>query len=91
MPKITKAQFKEAAQALVGELAYQDSLPRRTEDGEAKDPAAFATLARVYLRKLEDNWAMNEGNELALHDLRKCAAIFVRAMIYCGVRERANG
>ena len=81
--------------AIRTELKYQNELPIRTDD-EAKDVAGFATLARRYLRKLEDNWADNPGTlqpdgsiqvEKALHDLRKMAAIFVRAMVYNGVRS----
>ena len=88
--------FLTACSAILGELEYQDHLPRRTTN-EAKDVAAFATLARVYLRKLEDVWAMNPGTlqedgsvqvTESLHYLRKLAAILVRAMIYNGVIPR---
>lgn len=48
----------------------------------------FATLGRVYLRKLEDEWAGSAGDEKALPHLRKLGAIFVRGMIYCGIRRR---
>jgi len=84
--------------AITDELKYQDALPRRTDD-EAKDVPGFLTLARVYMRRCEDNWANNPGMmqpdgqvqvEEALHDLRKLAAIFVRAMIYNGVRRRVE-
>lgn len=93
---ITREQFAQVTDALWSEIAYQNNLDRRTDD-EAKDVPGFATLARRYLRKLEDSWADNpgelqpEGNTTvtaSLHDLRKLAAIFVRAMIYCGVRSR---
>jgi hypothetical protein len=85
---VTREEFNAAAEALWGEIEYQNSLDRRTEEGEAKDPAAFATLGRVYLRRLEDTWADSTGNEETLPFLRKVAAIFVRAMIYNGVRYR---
>ena len=84
---VTEDEFLEAMRAVRGELNYQDGLERRTED-EAKDPAGFFTLARRYLRKGEDEWADNPGPELALHALRKIAAIAIRGMIYCGVRHR---
>ena len=86
---VSREEFMSAAEAVWSELAYQDALPRRTDD-EAKDVQGFATLARVYIRRLEDHWADLPGPvvEPALNDLRKLAAIFVRAMIYCGVRER---
>lgn len=86
--KVTREQFEEAMEAIWSELQYQNQLPIRTEDGEAKDPAAFATLGRRYLRKLEDAWADNAGFEPSLPFLRKLAAIFTRGMIYNGVRRR---
>jgi hypothetical protein len=91
---ITKEQFHDAAAALWTEIEYQNGLARRTEEGEGKDPAAFATLGRVYLRRLEEAWANSAGNEEALPFLRKLAAIFIRGMIYNGITYRevtANG
>jgi len=87
---VSKDEFMAAAEALWGELQYQDNLPRRTDD-EAKEPAAFATLGRRYMRKLEDHWADQPGPvvEDCLHDMRKLAAVFVRGMIYCGIRSRS--
>jgi hypothetical protein len=94
---ITREQFDRVVEAVWSEIQYQNHLPRRTAD-EAKDCAGFATLGRAYLRKLEDNWyskpgeVQPEGNVAVtdcLHDLRKLSAIFVRAMIYCGIRSRS--
>lgn len=96
--RISRKEFDQACDALWSEIQYQDNLPRRTDD-EAKDAAAFATLGRRYLRKLEDDWADNPGTvnmqhgaavvvEAALHDMRKLSAIFLRGMIYCGIRTR---
>jgi len=94
MPRfVSKEEFDAATQAIWSELQYQDHLPRRTDD-EAKEPAGFATLGRRYLRHLEDHWADQPGTddppvvEDALNDLRKLAAIFIRGMIYCGIRMR---
>ena len=88
MKTITDQDFKQVMDAVRGELRYQDSLPRRTEDGEAQTPPGFMTLTRRYLRKAEDDWADNAGSELALHGLRKVAAIAIRGMRYCGIRHR---
>lgn len=87
---ITRTQFEAVADVVWREIEYQNNLPRRTEDSEAKDVQGFATLGRVYLRKMEDTWAAHEGDEAALPYLRKLAAIFVRGMLYCGVRERGT-
>src|SRR5688500_14024991 len=94
---VTEKQVDEALAAIKAEiLTYQNHLPRRTDD-EAKDVPGFLTLLRRYVRTAEDHWADNpgelqpEGNvqvPAALHDLRKIAAIAVRAMIYNGVRFR---
>jgi len=84
---VTRAEFDEAAEAVWSEIEYQNNLPRRTDD-EAKEPAGFFTLARVYLRRGEDAWSDNAGTEACLPSLRKVAAIVVRGMIYCGVRFR---
>ena len=98
---VTRAEFDRACDALWSEIQYQDMLPRRTDD-EARDVPGFATLGRRYLRKLEDDWADNPGVanlnpeepayvvEAALHDLRKLAAIFLRGMTYCGIRNRST-
>jgi len=84
---VTREQFMEAVEAVWTEIEYQNSLERRTGD-EAKEPAGFFTLGQVYLRRGEDAWADNAGTEACLPSLRKLAAIFIRGMIYCGVRFR---
>lgn len=94
--KITREQFDRAAEALWSEIDYQNTLPRRTDQeessdptGEASDVPGFLTLGRRYERKVEDEWADTKAPvEGALHGLRKIAAIYMRAMIYCGVRVR---
>ena len=59
MPRsINKIEFKDTMEAIWTELDYQNHLPRRTDD-EAKDIPAFLTLARRYMRKIEDDWADN--------------------------------
>ena len=85
---VTREEFDAACEALWSEIVYQDNLPRRTDD-EAADVPGFATLARRYLRKVEDDWADQPGPvEDALDGFRKLGAIFVRGMVYCGVRHR---
>ena len=93
---VSREDFEEAMEAIWSELQYQDNLPIRTSD-EAKDVPGFLTLARVYQRETENAWAKNPATlgdgftpqvEEALHGLRKCAGIFVRAMMYNGVRSR---
>jgi len=85
---VSRAVFDIAVEAVWSEIEYQNNLPRRTEESEAKGPEGFATLGRVYLRRLEDAWSDNKGNEAALPFVRKLAAIFIRGMIYSGIRDR---
>lgn len=84
---VTRKEFLDACEAVWSELDYQNNLPRRTDD-EAKEPSGFFCLARTYLRRGEDAWADNPGVEACLPSLRKLAAIFIRGMIYCGIRFR---
>jgi hypothetical protein len=88
MPRsVTRVEFDRAVEAVWAEIEYQNNLPRRSED-EADDPPGFFTLGRVYLRRGEDAWSYNTGTEACLPSLRELAAIFIRGMIYCGVRFR---
>lgn len=85
---VTREEFNAACEAVWTEIEYQNDLPRRTGDSEAMNPGAFAALGRVYLRRLEDAWADNAGNSEAIPVLRKLAGIFIRSMVYCGIRPR---
>lgn len=90
MRQITKEEFDKAVEAVWTEIEYQNTLPRRTDASEAKNVAGFLTLGRRYIRKAEDLWADNAGDEKALPGLRKIAAIFIRGMIYSGIRSRQS-
>lgn len=85
---VTRDQFDKAAEAVWSEIEYQNRLPIRTEEDEAKKVPGFAVLGRSYLRRLEEAWTNNAGQEESLPFLRKLAAIFIRGMIYNGVRFR---
>ena len=97
MPQyVSREQFDQAVEALWTEIEFQNNLPRRTED-EALDVPGFLTLGKRYIRKTEDLWADNPGEHQpegtvkvtsSLHGLRKIAAIFLRGMIYNGIRNR---
>lgn len=86
--QVTRKEFEEAMEAVWSEIEYQNSLPRRTEEAEAQEPPAFLTLGNVYNTKTAEDWAMQAGDEPALHGLRKLAGIYLRGMVYCGVRYR---
>lgn len=86
--RVTREQFNEAVEAVWSEIEYQNSLPIRTEQDEAKDIPGFLTLGRRYLRWAENEWSDNAGIEKSKPFLRKLAAIFVRSMIYVGITYR---
>lgn len=86
--QVTREEFDRAVEALWSEIQYQNNLSRRTDQAEAKEAPSYLTLGQVYLNKAGEDWAMQAGDEAALHGLRKLATIFLRGMIYCGVRER---
>lgn len=90
MPRtISRAEFDDACDAVWSETEYQNNLSRRTDD-EAKEPAGFFTLLRVYLTRGEALWSDNAGTESCLPSLRKIAAIALRGMVYCGIRPRVT-
>lgn len=82
--------------ALDGELAYINSLPSRScEDGSPRTndrdhgiAGQLVTLS-AYLRKAEDAWATQGGEEVALGVIRKLAGTCLRALILYGCPTRA--
>ena len=93
---VTREEFDAACEAVWSEFQYQNALSRRTDD-EAVSVMDFVGLARRYARKAEDDWADNPGElqpeglvrvPAALHGLRKLTTIFMRGMIYNGIRKR---
>lgn len=85
---VKRDEFDRACEALWGEIEYQNHLPRRTNDSEATDVPGFLTLGQVYHDKTMVDWSAHVGDERALQGLRKLAAIYLRSMIYCGIRDR---
>lgn len=99
--QITRAEFDAACEAVWSEIEYQNTLDRRTDD-EAKSVPSFCAMGRLYIDRTVADWADNPGVAIkvpgkvgvpvqvpkALDGLRKVAAIFLRGMIYCGVRHR---
>lgn len=79
----------EVIQAIDEELAYTASLP---EEGRAdhKDHGIEGQIVTLstYTRQAQDAWTKNSGEEPALHELRKCAAIALRALILYGCPRR---
>ena len=79
--------FAQAMQVVWDEIQYQNKL-KLAYDIEAKDVPGFLTLGRRYMARAEAAWADNDDQKVALHELRKLAAIFVRAMACCGSQSR---
>ncbi|KKM14082.1 hypothetical protein LCGC14_1391330 [marine sediment metagenome] len=76
-------------QVVWDEIQYQNKL-KIDYDIQAKDLPGFLTLGRRYMARAEAAWADKNDPTDALHELRKLAAIFVRAMVYCGVESRVK-
>ncbi len=84
---------KEVIDAINGELEYQESLSSNNCRADRKDhglPGQLVTL-HAYSRKASEAWVCNGGNEPALDNLRKCAAICIRALVRFGCPTRVKG
>ena len=62
------------------ERDYQDSLGSDRTDGHQHSVGEELVLLEVYLRRAFDAWADNPGDQQALDQVRKIAAIAVRCM-----------
>ncbi len=76
--------------AIEGEILYAKNLgPDRVESHERPHPTGdYLTMLTTYLRKAQDAWTLNAGDEKALHEVRKIAAIAIRCMSDNGVTSR---
>ena len=89
MQTVGLAGFSQAIQVVWGEIEYQNKL-KIDYNIQAKDLPGFLTLGRRYMTRAEAAWADNDDPKVALHELRKLATIFVRAMVYCGAESRVK-
>jgi hypothetical protein len=79
----------EVIAAIDGELAYVATLQ---EQGRS-DAVHYGTEGQlltldVYARRARDAWVNNPSDSEALHELRKCAAIAIRALLTEGCPQR---
>jgi hypothetical protein len=79
----------EVIEAINEELAYQSTL-KGSGRADARDHGVEGQLVTLatYVRKAEDAWTLSAGDEPALDQLRKVAAIAVRALIQYGCPRR---
>ena len=72
---------QDTVDAINGELEYISTLSQQDRSDEVHygTVGQIATL-QTYARKALDAWVMNPGNDSTLHELRKCAAIAIRAL-----------
>jgi hypothetical protein len=79
----------EVIEAINGELAYQSTL-KGSGRADAVDHGVSGQLVTLatYVRRAEDAWVLNAGDEPALEQLRKVAAIAIRALIQYGCPKR---
>jgi len=72
--------------AIDSELEYQNLLTRT--DGKDHGVAGQLVALNTFARKANDAWTNSAGEDAALHALRKCATIAIRALILYGVSAR---
>lgn len=71
-----------------GERDYQDRLPPSRTDYSKKTVGDYLTMLQYYVHKAHESWVTTSGNDGALHEIRKIAAICVRCMEEHGGKER---
>lgn len=69
---------------LSDERTYQDA----RWPGHKHEVGSYLTLMATYLRKAQDAWSRNDGDVLALHEVRKLTALGVACMEEHGVPTR---
>jgi len=74
--------------AIDSELEYQNLLTSNRTDGKDHGVAGQLVTLERYVRKANDAWTDSAGEDDALHALRKCATIVIRALILYGVSAR---
>jgi hypothetical protein len=86
---------EEVFHAIETERNYQDLViagdPRRHANSlPAHSVGDYLTMLATYLRKAQDAWTLNGGDELSLHEIRKIAGIAVHCMEDHGAPERSH-
>jgi len=78
--------------AINGELEYQNEMAGSDRANEEDNGLSgqIVTLG-TYTDKARDAWTLSNGNEASLHELRKVAAIAIRALVRFGCPLRAIG
>ena len=86
------SESQEVISAIDGELAYQNSIIGTSRAGTKDHGVAGQVLSvEEYANKARNSWVMNgdeDGDRAALDNLRKCAAICVRALMLYGCPTR---
>lgn len=81
---------KTVLEAIEDEITYAKGLDSsRVKNQERPHTTAeYLTMLRTYLNKADDAWTLHGGDTLALHEVRKIAAIAIRCMEDNGVLFR---
>lgn len=75
-------------QIIVGERKYQDSLGPERTDSAQHSASGHLVVFGTYLRRALDGWTENPGDDVAIDNIRKLAAIAVRCMESHGIVPR---
>jgi hypothetical protein len=81
----------EVIAALNEELDYQNRMAG-SDRADARDNGVCGQVLTLetYVAKARDAWTLNKGDEAALAELRKCAAIAIRALVRYGCPRRVS-
>jgi hypothetical protein len=82
---------QEVIYAINEELSYQNAMSGTDRaNGEDNGIAGQIVTMATYLRKVEDDWTLSNGNTAALDSLRKVVATGVRALERFGCPRRQS-
>lgn len=82
------ARREEVYKVIDGERNYQNHLGSSRTDGSAKTAGEYIMMIDYYLAHAKESWVGNPGVKMALHDIRKIAAIAVRCLEEHGAPPR---
>lgn len=78
----------EVYKVIDGEREYQNNLGGSRTDGSPKSVGDYIMMLDYYLSHAKEAWVNNPGIKMAMHDVRKIAAIAVRCMEEHGAPPR---
>lgn len=79
----------DVVECIDSELEYQNLIAEQWADSEDNGVAGQILTLEEYTQEARKSWVRNSGEQEALKNLRKCAAIAIRALINYGALNRS--